>query len=122
MKLANRVLLGVATAGLIALTPFAQAANSTAKEAPAALQAQAKVTEADARATALSKVPNGTVKSSNLEKERGRLVWSFDISKPDSKDITEVQVDAKTGKIAAVEIETPKDQAKEKKADTTKKH
>ena len=116
MKLANRVLLGVATAGLIALTPFAQAANSTAKEAPAALQAQAKVTEADARATALSKVPNGTVKSSNLEKERGRLVWSFDISKPDSKDITEVQVDAVTGKIVAVEMETQAKEASEAQA------
>jgi uncharacterized membrane protein YkoI len=116
MKPMNRVLLGVATAGLIALTPFAEAANSTAKDAPAALQAQAKVTEADARATALSKVPNGAVKSSNLEKERGRLVWSFDISKPDSKDITEVQVDAVTGKIVAVEMETPAKEASEAQA------
>jgi hypothetical protein len=32
-----------------------------------------------------------------------------------------VQVDAKTGKIAAVEIETPKDQAKEKTADKKEK-
>ena len=36
---------------------------------------------------------------------------------PHSKDITEVQVDAKTGEIAAVEVETPEQQAKEAEED-----
>ncbi len=116
MKSTDRVLLGAVAAGLIALTPLAQAAHPAATEAPASLQAQAKVSEADARATALSKVSNGTVKSSNLEKERGRLVWSFDISQPDSQDITEVQVDAISGKIVAIEKETPAQEAKEAKS------
>ncbi len=79
------------------------------------------MTESDARATALAKVPGGTVQSAELENEHGKLVWSFDISMPHSKNITEVQVDAKTGKIAAVEIETPRDQAKEKAADKKEK-
>jgi uncharacterized membrane protein YkoI len=90
-------------------------------ETQAQLQAEAKVTQAAAQKTALAKVPNGKVKSSELEKEHGKLVWSFDISTPGSKNITEVQVDAKTGKIVAVEVETPKDQAKESAADKKEK-
>jgi uncharacterized membrane protein YkoI len=91
------------------------------EETQAQLQAEAKVSKADAEKTALGKVPNGTIKESELEKEHGKLVWSFDVSTPHSKSITEVQVDAKTGKIVAVEIETPKDQAKEKAADKKEK-
>jgi uncharacterized membrane protein YkoI len=92
-----------------------------AKETQSQLQAEAKVTQAAAEKTALAKVPNGKIKSSELEREHGKLVWSFDISTPGSKNITEVQVDAKTGKIVAVEIETPKDQAKESAADKKEK-
>ena len=77
------------------------------------MRAQAKVTEAQARALALTKAPGGKVEASELEEENGRLIWSFDISTPGTKNITEVQVDAKEGKIVAVDIETPKDQAKE---------
>jgi uncharacterized membrane protein YkoI len=91
------------------------------KETQVQLQAEAKVTHAAAEKTALAKVPNGKIKSSELEREHGKLVWSFDISTPGSKNITEVQVDAKTGKIVAVEIETPKDQAKESAADKKEK-
>jgi uncharacterized membrane protein YkoI len=92
------------------------------KETEAQLQAEAKITKAQAEKTALAKVSHGKIKSAELEKEHGKLVWSFDISTPLSKNITEVQVDAKTGRIAAVEIETPRDQAKEEKTEKTKKH
>jgi uncharacterized membrane protein YkoI len=94
---------------------------ATSQETQVQLQAEAKVTQAVAEKTALAQVANGKVKSSELEREHGKLVWSFDISVPHSKNITEVQVDAKTGKIVAVEIETPKDQAKEKALDKKKK-
>jgi hypothetical protein len=91
------------------------------KEAKQArLQAQAKISQADAQATALAQVPNGTVKESELEKEHGKLIWSFDIATPDSKDITEVAVDAITGKVVSVEKETPEQQAKEAKEDAKK--
>ena len=75
----------------------------------ARLQAEAKVSEADARSTALTKAPNGTIKESELEKEHGKLIWSFDIATPDSKDITEVNVDAIDGSIVSVEKEKEKD-------------
>jgi uncharacterized membrane protein YkoI len=72
------------------------------------LQAQAKISKADAQAIALSKVPNGTVKDCELERERGTIIWSFALNTPDSKDITEVNVDAITGNVVNVEHEKAK--------------
>lgn len=92
----------------------ATSALAAAEETGAQLRTQAKVSKSDAKKTALGKVPNGSVESAELEKEHGKLVWSFDIAKPNTKNITEVQVDAKTARIAAVEEETPKDQAEER--------
>ena len=77
------------------------------------LMAEAKVSKETAQASALAKVPNGTVKDGELEKEKGKLIWSFDITTPDSQDIKEVAVDAITGDVIAVVTETPADQAKE---------
>ncbi|HWY75342.1 MAG TPA: PepSY domain-containing protein [Verrucomicrobiae bacterium] len=88
---------------------------ATEKEREAKLAAQAKVSRADAEKTALAKVPNGTIKEGELEKEKGKLIWSFDIGVPDSKDIKEVNVDAITGDVVGIETETPAQQAKEKK-------
>jgi uncharacterized membrane protein YkoI len=104
-------------AAAICVTASTTSIFAAQKETQAQLQAEAKITQAAAEKTALAKVPNGKIKSSELEREHGKLVWSFDISTPHSKNITEVQVDAKTGKIVVVHIETPKDEAKEKAAD-----
>lgn len=87
-----------------------------------ALKAQARATETDARATALANVPGGSVQSGELEKEQGRLVWSFDVKEPNSGNIVEVQIDAKTGALASKKTETPAEQTKEKKADAAWKH
>src|SRR6266481_6274237 len=99
--------------------PLVVAAVTTVQAQPseAQLMKETKVTKSQAEKTALAKVPNGVVKGAELEKEHGLLIWSFDIAKPGTKNITEIQVDAKTGKIASVQIETPKDQAKEAAAD-----
>jgi len=85
------------------------------------LAAQAKISKAEAQRIALEKVPNGIIKEGELEKEKGLLIWSFDIATPGSKNITEVNVDAITGKIVAMDVETPEDQAKEKAEDAKKK-
>ena len=79
------------------------------------LQAMAKVSRADAEKTALSKVPGGTIKEGELEKEKGHLIWSFDIAVPGSTDIKEVQVDAVTGAVLSIETESAATEAKEKK-------
>ena len=103
------------TLGLLA--SFSASTLAAAEESQAALRAQAEVTEATAQKTALAKVPGGPIKSAELEKERGKLIWSFDVAMPKSRNITEVQVDAKTDKIVSTQIETPADQAKEATAD-----
>ena len=81
------------------------------------LTRQAKVSEETAQSTALAAVPNGVVASSELEREHGKLVWSFDLKQPGSKDIVEIQVDALSGVIVSKEIEDPKAQAREAAAD-----
>ncbi len=53
------------------------------------------------------------MKDSELEREHGKLIWSFDLTTPKTKEITEVAVDAKTGKVIDVHVETAKDEAKE---------
>ena len=92
------------------------------KDKESKLEAQAKITKAEAEKTALTKVPGGTIKEGGIEEEKGKLIWSFDITMPDTKDITEVRVDAKTGEIVAVDKETPADQEKEAKEGKEKKH
>lgn len=74
-------------------------------ENPSALQAQAKISKVDAQAKALAKIPNGIVKEGELEREHGRLIWSFEIATSDSKDVTEVNVDAITGEVVNIEHE-----------------
>jgi uncharacterized membrane protein YkoI len=87
---------------------------ATDKDREAKLQAQAKVSRSEAEKIALAKVPNGTIKEGEIEKEKGKLIWSFDIATPGAADITEVQVDAMSGELVAIEKESPAQQAKEK--------
>jgi len=110
-----KFLLKVVALVCASIIPMAHASDAS----EAKLKAEAKVSEADAQKTALSKVPSGKIKSSELEEEKGKLIWSFDISKPGTKNITEIQVDAKTGIIVSTQIETPADQAKEVTAEST---
>ncbi len=83
---------------------------------------QASVTRSEAEHIALSQVRDGKINGAELEKEHGRLIWSFDIARPGTKDITELQVDAKSGKIVSTKIETPNKQAEEAAADKAEKH
>jgi uncharacterized membrane protein YkoI len=85
------------------------------------LMAQAKISKEAAQQTAQAQVPNGTAKESELEMEKGKLIWSFAFTIPDSKDIKEVNIDAVTGDmVGAIETETPADQAKEATEDAAK--
>ena len=92
-----------------------------AASSQAELMKEATVSKSQAEKTALNKVPHGVIKSEEIEREHGKLIWSFDIGMSGTKNITEVQVDAKTGKIVSMQVETPKDQAKEAAADKKEK-
>jgi len=85
------------------------------------LKAKAKISEAQAREIAMSKVPDGKIKEGELEEEKGKLIWSFDIARPGTKNITEVNIDAMTGEVIAVDVETPSKEAAEAKAEKKEK-
>ena len=101
----------------LSLIAFGLTACVTEKQEQARLAAEAKVSRAQAEQIALAKVPGGKVKDAELEKEDGKLIWSFDIVTPGTKDITEVQVDALTGAVIDVTKETVAQQEKEKEED-----
>ena len=90
------------------------------KHEQATLQGEAKISRADAEKSALARVPSGRIKEGELEKEKGKLIWSFDITTPDSKDVTEVGVDALTGEVLSVDRETPEQEAREKSEEAAK--
>jgi uncharacterized membrane protein YkoI len=108
----NKIIIAGLLAAAIVVVGAAGCASE--KQEQAELQAQAKISKEQAQQTALAKAPGGTIKEGELEKEKGKLIWSFDIATPDSKDITEVNVDAITGDVVSVEKETPEQQKKEK--------
>jgi uncharacterized membrane protein YkoI len=72
-----------------------------------ALLAEARISRDAATWIALARVPDGAVASSELEREHGRLIWSFDVTRPDSRNVTEVHVDAQTGKIVSTHTGAP---------------
>ena len=112
-----KYLIGI-TLTALALAGCETEGHNEAKQAK--LAAQAKVSKEDAQATALAQAPNGTVKEAELEKEHGKLIWSFDIATPGATDITEVNVDAMTGKVVSTEKEKAEDEAKEAKGEKEK--
>lgn len=105
---------------LSTVVSFASVGLASGQPSEAELTKQAKITKNEAAQIAMAKVPSGTVKSAEIENEKGHLVWSFDIAKPKTRDITEILVDAKTGKIISTQTESRRDQAKEAAADRKK--
>jgi len=99
----------IALAVTTSWTPF----NLWAQQSETELLKQARVTKHQAKQIALARVKRGAIKCVELEKENGLLIWSVDIAQPPKKDLTDVWVDATTGKISAVEVETPINEMKE---------
>jgi Peptidase propeptide and YPEB domain. len=87
--------------------------NLWAQQGEAELLKQARVTKHQAKRIALARVKRGTIKCVELEKENGMLSWSIDVAQAGKKDITDVWVDATTGKITAVDVERPAVEKKE---------
>jgi uncharacterized membrane protein YkoI len=112
---------------LCALVPVPmRAAEEAEKNNQATLKAEATVSKADAKKVALAEVKkrglqHPKVKEAELEREKGLLVWSFDIATKGTKNITEVQVDAKTAAIVSVTTESAADEAKEKESEAKDK-
>jgi uncharacterized membrane protein YkoI len=97
-----------ALVGALALTHAFAAEPSQAQ-----LQAQAKVSQDQATRTALARVPAAKVQSAELEREHGKLIWSFDLAQDGKTGVTEIQVDALTGKIVSQKHESAVHEASE---------
>jgi hypothetical protein len=71
------------------------------REASPGLLKQAKITPDAAEQTALGAVPGGTVSSRMIMKEKGALVYVFNIKTSGKEGYDRVSVDANTGSLAA---------------------
>jgi len=115
------IVSGLLACGLLAssMALSAVAEEKSEKADKANLKEQATVPKSEAKKLALAEVKkrglhHARIKEAELEKEKGMVIWSFDISTRGTKDITEVQVDAKTGSVVSVTTESARDEAKEK--------
>ena len=102
---------------LAAIAPAAHAQASYKKDIPDSLAKHAKISESAAVATAQARFPKGKIEGVELEREKGKLIYSFDIKTAGKSGIDEVNIDATTGKIIAVEHESPAAEKKEAAAD-----
>jgi uncharacterized membrane protein YkoI len=113
--------------GALGVTPALLASPETKKteaqdvkkgETQADLQKEAKISMEKAKEIAL-KQASGKIKSSELEREHGKLIYSFDINT--KKGVTEVNVDAITGKVVGTQHESASKEAAEKKQESQEK-
>jgi len=95
MKLIKGSIIAVAfVAGCASLNLWAQ-------ENEGKLFEQAAQTKHQAKQIALAKVKGGKIKCVELKNVNGALIWSVDVMQSGKKDLTDVWVDARTGKITA---------------------
>jgi hypothetical protein len=99
---------------LLVLSAFAALCVSDLPATPQSedlLQKQAKLTVVQAEKIAGSKVENAKLKYVEIKKQHETVVWSFDFTKPNTKNLDEVQVDANTGTIVSSTTLTPAQQS-----------
>ncbi|MGH9949947.1 MAG: PepSY domain-containing protein [Pyrinomonadaceae bacterium] len=124
MKLRTNILVKfifsmAVAAGIFFVSSVTTFGQEMEEKPDAKLAKQAKITMEAARKIALKRAP-GKVEAGELEKEKGKLVYSFDIRNAKGT-ISEVWVDAKTGKVVKVEEEDAAAESKEKQDDETEK-
>ncbi|MGH7620155.1 MAG: PepSY domain-containing protein [Gemmatimonadaceae bacterium] len=116
MKLA----ISAAALAAVLVTVPVHAQASYKRDLPDSLKSKVKVAEGAAAKTALAKVPKGAIEGVELEREKGKIMYSYDIKVPGKKGVEEVNIDALTGKVLAMEHEDPATEKKEA-ADEAKK-
>jgi len=129
MKLAG-ILMLAAAAVVVASPAIAQQDTTHGKMVSAVakkgkkenLKAEAKISKDSARTIALSKVAAGSkVKSWELEREKGTVVYSFDIKVPSQPGVEEVLVSAIDGSVVSQSHESPKEEKAEAKKEKAEK-
>ena len=111
-----------ATMAAALLVPAIVSAQETYKrELPDSLAKDAKVSEDSAAKVALKRVPKGSIESVELEREKGKLIYSYDIKQPGRSGAEEVNVNAVTGKVVARMHESAAAEKKEAAAEKSEK-
>ncbi|HTJ22718.1 MAG TPA: PepSY domain-containing protein [Gemmatimonadaceae bacterium] len=121
-----RLMTAAAAMAACLLVPAMASAQATYKrDLPDSLTKMAKISEEAAAKTALKRVKKGTIESVELEREKGTLIYSYDIKQPGKSGAEEVNVNAMTGKVVARVHESAatekKEAAEEKKPAATGK-
>lgn len=117
MKRARTIIVIIAVFAGAAAAATRTPAKETGERLPGrpaesyANKSQARISMKRARALALAQVPGGRIKSGELERERGKLIYSFDIRT--RAGIREVNIDAMTGKVIEVKTESAASEASE---------
>ena len=101
----HRAALTFAVAALVVGTARLSAQDVKLTEEKPGLAAQAKVAYPVALTTAQARVPNGKLVTAELEQEGGKLIYTMVFKTAGKKGVDEVNVDAVTGKVVAVEHE-----------------
>ena len=114
MSTSVKLIFGTLLIGLITIASWGTEQGSASQSA---MRKEAKVTMEEAQKAALAK-ESGKIKSKELEREKGRLIYSFDIKTADG--LHEVNVDAMTGEVIEDTVESAAAEAKEKAADRKK--
>lgn len=107
---------------LIVAIAVSATTGSAAGHSEKKMLAEAKVDRTHAERIAIGAAHGGNIKSGEIERGKGHLVWSFDIVRPNTSTITEVLIDAATGKVVSVQNENAAKEAAEARAQARKKH
>ena len=106
----TRIITAVALVTALAAPAGPVAAAQGARPKP-------KISADSAQRVALAVVPGGKVRSHELEREKGTLIYSFDIAVAGKPGIEEVNVDATSGAVVAHEHESDAAERKEARRD-----
>jgi uncharacterized membrane protein YkoI len=115
----HRTALTFAVAALMVGAARLGAQDVKLTEEKPGLAAKAKVAYPTALTTAQARVPAGKLVTAELEQEGGKLIYTLVFKTAGKKGVDEVNVDAVTGKVVAVEHEKTEPKVVKDK-DTTK--
>lgn len=101
----------------MAIPAVARSQETYKREIPDSLAKIAKVSEEAAAKVAQKRVPKGTIQAVELEREKGRLIYSYDMKVAGKSGVEEVNVDAKTGKLVRALHESAATEKKEAAAE-----
>ncbi len=66
-----------------------------------------------AERAALQLVPAGLLEAEQLHQDRGKLVWTIDVHPPGARELREIEVDARSGRVLGSRDETAEEEALE---------